>query len=86
MIDGQAPPNRGGRPQGSTTGQAKMRTARIGPLWDRGQELAAALAERDGARTNMTAYVEEALRRENARVERLLARQTAAVENTDEAE
>jgi hypothetical protein len=71
MTDEATPPKRGrGRPQGSTTGQTPLRTAKIGPLWDRSQELA------KGQGMTMTAYVEEALRRENARVEKLPAKTT----------
>jgi hypothetical protein len=54
----------GGRPKGSTTGQKKLRTLRMGPLWDQG----ATLAEQHGM--SMTDLVEQALRREIARLER----------------
>jgi hypothetical protein len=64
MADDETPRNKGGRPAGSTTGQAKLRTLRMGPLWERGQ----ALAKAEGI--HMTALVEEALRREIARRDR----------------
>lgn len=54
-----------GRPKGSATGQKPLRTLRVGPLWEQGQEQAKA----DGI--TMTALVEEALRREIARRQRL---------------
>lgn len=56
-------PRRRGRP---ATGQTPKRNVRIGDVWDQGERLAAALG------VSMTAYVEEALRRENARVGRQL--------------
>ena len=56
--------SKGGRPRGSTTGQKKLRTLRMGPLWDQG----AALAEQHGM--SMTDLVEQALRREIGRLER----------------
>lgn len=65
-------PRRRGRP---ATGVTPKRNVRIGAEWDRAERLAAQQAERTGTKVNVTAYVEEALRRENARVERLLARQ-----------
>jgi hypothetical protein len=59
-------PRRGpGRP---ATGHDPVRTVRSGAIWDRGRELAAELD------ISMSRYVEEALRRENARVERSLRR------------
>lgn len=90
MTDNETPPSRGGRPVGSTTGTTKLRTLRMGPIWERAEGLALELARRNDKvlrRTdratgevrefgNVTAYVEEALRRENARVEKLLARDT----------
>ena len=81
MTEESAQPNRGGRPAGSTTGQKKLRTLRMGPIWDRSQQLATELAALNGTLNakgegNVTAYVEEALRRENARIERLLARES----------
>jgi hypothetical protein len=63
MTD-EAPRNRGGRPKGSTTSNTKLRTLRMGPLWERSQ----AVAEVHGL--TMTGLVEEALRREIARLER----------------
>jgi hypothetical protein len=62
-------PRKGGRPKGSATGQTKLRTLRIGPLWDRGQTMAKARG------LSMTTLVEEALRREVARLERQDQRQ-----------
>jgi hypothetical protein len=50
-----------GRP---ATGETPKRNVRIGPLWDRAAELAKARGMK------MTAFVEEALRREVARIER----------------
>lgn len=66
-------PRRRGRP---ATGQTPKRNVRIGVPWDRGEELAQALG------ITMTAYVEQALRRENARVERQL-RRDPGVPNVD---
>lgn len=54
-------PRRRGRP---ATGQTPKRNVRIGDVWDQSERLARALGMR------MTAYVEEALRRENRRVGR----------------
>lgn len=71
MVEETAP-KRVGRP---ATGVTTKRNVRIGATWDRAEELAGELAKRDGkSKANVTAYVEEALRRENARVEKLLAR------------
>lgn len=56
-----------GRP---ATGQTPKRNVRIGATWNEGEELAARLG------MTMTAYVEAALRRENARAARELARRT----------
>lgn len=56
------------RPGRPATGVTPKRNVRIGAPWDRAEELAKQL----GMKT--TAYVEEALRRENARVERRMAR------------
>lgn len=72
MIE-ETVPKRVGRP---ATGVTTKRNVRIGATWDRAEELATELAKRDGKpKANVTAYVEEALRRENARVEKLLARE-----------
>lgn len=83
-------PKRGpGRPKGSGAGETPIRHARIGAPWDRAEELALARAKRDGKVIrrkdratgevrefgNVTAYVEEALRRYNTRVERELAQE-----------
>jgi hypothetical protein len=54
-----------GRP---TTGVTTKRNVRIGAAWDAGERLATRLG------LSMTAYVEAAIRRENARVERQLRR------------
>lgn len=54
-------PRKAGRP---ATGQTRVRSVRIGGVWDEGEQLAKALD------ISMTAYVEQALRRENARVRR----------------
>lgn len=54
-------PRKVGRP---ATGQTRVRTVRIGDVWDQGERLASALG------MTMTAYVEEALRRENRRAGR----------------
>lgn len=67
----QEPRRRPGRP---ATGQTPKRNVRIGAAWEQGEQLAAALG------MTMTAYVETALRRENARVERTLARREAGGE------
>lgn len=73
-------PKRRGRP---ATGVTPKRNVRIGTTWDRAEELALELARLDGTvRTdrdgkehgNVTAYVEEAIRRENARRQRELKR------------
>ncbi|HKT03495.1 MAG TPA: hypothetical protein VJT31_28540 [Rugosimonospora sp.] len=59
-------PRRGrGRPRSGVT---PKRNVRIGEIWTQGEELAALLG------TTMTAYVEDALRRANKRVERELGR------------
>ncbi|SCL33536.1 hypothetical protein [Micromonospora inyonensis] len=50
------------------------RNIRLGATWDRAEELGRQLAELRGEKFSMTAYVEEALRRENARIERELRR------------
>lgn len=74
-----------GRP---ATGVTTKRNVRIGATWDRAEELALALARQNGTvrrvpnrvtgqveeKGDVTAYVEEALRRENARVARQLGR------------
>lgn len=54
-------PKKRGRP---ATGQTPKRNVRIGATWDRSAELA------DQENITVTAYVERALIRENARVER----------------
>lgn len=77
MEQEQQKPRRG-RP---TTGVTPKRNVRIGATWDRAEELALELARRDGTvRTdrdgkehgNVTAYVEQAIREHNTRVERKL--------------
>lgn len=74
MVEETAPRRRG-RP---ATGETPKRNVRIGAAWDRAEELALQLAQQAGKdKANVTAYVEEALRRENARVERLLAKDQA---------
>lgn len=60
-----AEPKRRGRP---ATGQTTKRNVRIGAAWDRAAELAKQLGITE------TAYVEQAIIRENARVERQLRR------------
>jgi hypothetical protein len=45
--------------------------------WTRAEELEREAAARDGRKPNITAYVEEAIRRENKRVERALRRAAA---------
>ncbi|MEV1321943.1 hypothetical protein AB0J14_38345 [Micromonospora arborensis] len=80
MIEETQPPKRRGRP---ATGVTTKRNVRIGAAWDRAEELALELARRDGTvRTrdgvehgNVTAYVEEAIREHNARVEKRLQRE-----------
>lgn len=67
----QEAPRRRGRP---ATGVTPKRNIRLGATWDRGEELGRQLAELRGEKFSMTAYVEEALRRENARIERELRR------------
>ena len=57
------------RPGRPATGVTPKRNVRIGATWDRAEELAKQLE------MSTTAYVEEALRRENTRVERAQARQ-----------
>jgi F0F1-type ATP synthase membrane subunit b/b' len=70
MIE-ETQPKRRGRP---ATGVTTKRNVRIGDTWDHAEKLEAQLAEQEGRRPNVTAYVEAALRRENARVERQLRR------------
>lgn len=70
MADETTTRKRTGRPRGTTTGETPIRHVRIGTLWDRGKELA------DQRGTTMTALVEEALRREVARLERASSRPT----------
>jgi len=86
MIEETQPPKRRGRP---ATGVTPKRNVRIGAAWDRAEELALELARIDGTiRTdrdgkehgNVTAYVEQAIREHNARVERKLRQ---AQENAD---
>jgi len=57
------------RPGRPATGVTTKRNVRIGAVWTEGEQLAARLGMK------MTAYVEEALRRENARVGRSLGRE-----------
>jgi hypothetical protein len=64
---------RRGRPPTEATGK-KQRNLRLGAAYDLAAQLATQLAERDGRPVNVTAYVEAALDRENARVQRLLRR------------
>ncbi len=78
-------PRRRGRPP---TGVTPKRNVRIGPIWDRAEEMALEIARREGTvrlvrdhetgemveRGNVTALVEEALRREIARLERARSR------------
>jgi hypothetical protein len=61
MADDESTPKRRGRPP---TGVTPKRNIRIGDTWTQGETLAKQLG------ITMTAYVEEALRRENARIER----------------
>lgn len=61
----ESSPRRRGRP---ATGITPKRNVRIGDTWTRGEELAQQLG------VSMTAYVEEALKRHNAKVERDLRR------------
>ncbi|GGN86428.1 hypothetical protein GCM10010112_68010 [Actinoplanes lobatus] len=63
MSEEQEQPRRRGRP---ATGVTPKRNVRIGETWEQGEGLAAR------QRLTMTAYVEEALRRHNAYVDRLL--------------
>lgn len=60
-------PRRRGRP---ATGETPKRNVRIGAIWTEGEALAAKLG------ITMTAYVEEALKRHNAKAERDLRRST----------
>jgi hypothetical protein len=71
----QEPPKRRGRP---ATGVTPKRNIRLGATWDRAEELGRQIAELRGEKFTMTAYVEEALRRENARIERELKRSGSA--------
>lgn len=72
MSESEAPKRRG-RP---ATGETPHRKMRIDDdLWDEVERLARALAEHDSVKPNVTAYVKEALRRENARVKRILAKE-----------
>lgn len=74
-----------GKPGRPATGQTKGRSARIGAAWDRAEELALELARRAGTvrirdgkeHGNVNAYVEEAIREHNARVEKRLQRELA---------
>ena len=68
-----------GRP---ATGHTPKRNVRLGAVWDRAEELARVLGEEqvypyDRGFKSMAPYVDEALRRENARVERLLRKRDA---------
>ena len=63
----ESAPRRRGRP---ATGVTPKRNIRMGATWERGEELAAELG------VSMTAYVEEALKRHNAKVERDLRRES----------
>lgn len=63
-MENETPRKRAGRPRGTGQGETPIRHVRIGPLWDRGKDI----AEAEGI--TMTALVEEALRREVARRER----------------
>lgn len=79
--------NRGGRP---ATGVTPARQVRIGAVWDRAEQLALDLARANGKvrsiknratgqeeeRGDIAGYVEEALRRHNAHVERQLRKPT----------
>jgi hypothetical protein len=67
-MEEELQPRRRGRPR---TGVTRKRNVRIGVVWTRGEELAAQLG------VSMTAYVEDAIRRANARVERQLRRSDA---------
>jgi hypothetical protein len=71
MSESAAPKKRG-RPATGETPHRKMRIE--DELWTEVERLAAELAARDGTKPNVTAYVKEALRRENERVSRLHAR------------
>lgn len=62
MTQDEQPPRR--RPGRPATGQTPKRNVRIGATWDEAAELARA------AGVSMTAYVEAALRAENARARR----------------
>ncbi|MEU8334785.1 hypothetical protein [Micromonospora tulbaghiae] len=81
-MEQEQQPRRRGRP---ATGITPKRNVRIGAAWDQAEQLALELArqagtvrtDRDGKEHgNVTAYVEEALREHNARVERRLRKQT----------
>lgn len=66
------------RPGRPATGETPARKMRVeDDLWNETERLAGELAELNGAKRNVTAYVKEALRRENARVERLVAKARA---------
>jgi hypothetical protein len=66
------------RPGRPATGVTPKRNVRIGATWDRAEELAQQLG------MTTTAYVEEALRRENARVERQLGRRAPLAQMGDD--
>lgn len=84
MTDEEKPPGRRGRPPGSGSGETPIRHVRIGPLWDRAEELALRRARREGTviqrkdrktgevkeSGNVSAFVERALRREVELAER----------------
>lgn len=74
MSESEAPKRRG-RPATGETPHRKMRIE--DDLWAEVEKLAAEIARLDGVKPNATAYVKEALRRENARVKRLLAKEPA---------
>jgi len=65
---------RRGRP---ATGVTPKRNVRIGEVWARGEMLAAQLG------VSMTAYVEEALRRENARCDALSRTNVAIMKDSE---
>lgn len=69
-------PRRRGRP---ATGVTPKRNVRIGATWDAGERLAEQLG------MTMTAYVEQAIARENARVERQQRRAGDAEQNAERA-
>lgn len=98
MSDTEAAPDKKsrGRP---ATGVTTKRQVRIGNTWERAEELALELARSQGKvrlaknqatkemeeKGDIAGYVEEALRRHNAHIERQLARQAIADLNQVEA-